>query len=83
MPEQVDKFTLRQGMVPADDFIAQVDQEERQPRLTGEGPEVPERGLPAQFLKTGHRAGAAVEAETGDDLAENRGRERQAAGVGH
>ena len=40
LAEEVDKFTLRQGMVPADDCIAQVDQEERQPGLPGEGPEV-------------------------------------------
>ena len=53
MPEKVGKFTLRQGMVPADDFIAQVDQEERQSRLAGEGPEVPNRGLPAQFIDPG------------------------------
>ena len=46
MPEEVGKLILRQGMVPAEDFIAQVAQEERQPRLPGEGPELPERCAP-------------------------------------
>ena len=38
LPEEVGKFTLRQGMVPADDFIAQVDQKERQPASPGRRP---------------------------------------------
>ena len=39
--EELAKFSLRQGMVAAHDFIAEVDQEERQSGFPGEGPEVP------------------------------------------
>jgi hypothetical protein len=38
--QEAGKFALRQGMVESDGFMAQVDQEEGQPGLLGEAPEV-------------------------------------------